>query len=341
MKKITVFLPQNKEQILSCYPFLQEITNLYPDGEIHLLILEELKKYLLFFEKNFFIHTYNLEDYNVAGLYKYIYNLKRVNNIDIYIDLVGTLASATIGIFVKANQRIGLDKGMARFLYNQRIQISTHMSSERIYLNLLRKWNNKSDENFFISRECKDVNPFEGPLVQNRLISQEFTKGYFLCLIDSLGDIKSELYQDGNEREDTTEEHFWRSFFESFTDQRFVVFSEKIDVELSDFLKSLTSRNDYFHQRGHNLEDLSALLDYSSAVLTDSSFYSSVGIYFQKPVFLLRAKNLELPLSYYIKNRPFVVKVDGERYEVTLGKTKRSLSSINQVVDLVHEVLKI
>ncbi|MDH5581258.1 MAG: hypothetical protein OEY33_05080 [Bdellovibrionales bacterium] len=340
MKKVMVFLPQTKEQVLACYPFLQELTTLFPEGKIHLLILGNLKKYLLFFEKNFIVSTYEPEEYTVAGLYKFIYNLEKIDDIDIFIDLVTSLSSASVGIFVKAKERIGFEEGIARFLYNRKIPNTLQMSFERKYLNLIWKWCQKDDENFFISRQQKEINPFENPLVQNRLISQEFTKGYFLCLIDDLGEIKSELYQE-EERKDTEEEHFWRSFLESFTGQRFVIFSEKLDGDLHDFLKTLTPRNEYFHQRGHGLDHLLTLLDYSSALLTDSSFFSSLGIYFQKPVFLLQSKNIDLPLTFYIKNKPFIIQGDREGYEITLGKTKKELSSINQVVDLVHEVLKI
>ncbi len=340
MKKMMIFAPQKKDHILACYPFFAALRERDRDHEIHLLIKEELKPYLLFFGPHFIVHTYSQEEFSIPGLYKYFFNNEKIEHYDTTIDLIGNLTTATAQLFLKASTRVGFEKKLIKFFYTHSYIISESLRPEQKYLELLWKWLGEKEDDYIIFKELLDKDPFKNPLIQNKLIGEEFGQGYFLCIIESLGEIVSELYLE-EERKDTNEEYFWRSFFESFTGQRFVIFSETLDEELHDFLKSLTPRNEYFHQRGKTLDNLETLLDYSQALLTDSPFYTSLGLYYGKITFLLNGKSYTLPLSFALRPKPFVVSGDRAGYEVSLGQTKKELESMNQIIDLIHEVLKL
>lgn len=344
MKKILISAPRDPKRIISSIPFLHGLFREFPGCELNIVLDRGLEKFYSFLPFQVKLYPIKSQHWTLPEIHKFAKTLVSIHYIDLYFDLENSFKSAYLGLAFGCTERVGMEKGIKRFLYNKKITWKEEHENESFYLRYLEEYIGRVFKDLEVSGkvETKDG---PNPLVANGLFGDDVNPTYIIVLIEDLGERGSQMFRvnrDGTEEGavPTQKEIMWQDFFNFFQGQRFIFWSNSLDEELNDYIKTLSGANEYFHQRGNNYSNLIPIIRHSKAVITDSKEDSYLSAYGEIPTFLLVDESEELFSFEYFKKVPCVISLKNcVPAQIDLSYSKKDIKSMNQVVDFVHEIL--
>lgn len=273
MKTVLIYAPSTVFGAISAYPLIYKIHQTYQDLKIHLIVDEGLDEYFDFFNFSVSIHVLPKSKKHFFGIHHFCINLHEVFNVDIYFDLQGGFLAGCLGRNFKAFDRIGFLSKRNRFLLNYRVIEKNGALLDAQFLSLLEEFEGDSCSRFSLGQQSI-MEDQESNLIP--LFKEEEKEQRVLVFIDDLH----------------TSVDAWESFFSTFTNVKFIFWSNNHSESYEPILKSLDKERGLFsYIQGNRINELSKFIDICDAVITNQEWFGNVSSIREKKTFLF-VKNL-------------------------------------------------
>lgn len=157
MSQIVVRLPGKLTELVSSFPFLENLRHFYEVHDIHLIVDKELAPYLVLLPFNAFIHAFDKTQYPGAlDIPRFVAHQENINDVSKFYSLTDSKIDAAFGKAFNAKEKIGFKYGLtANFLFDKKIVVDENLHPMKKYLKLMED-NIKKDAQYF-SRELESV----------------------------------------------------------------------------------------------------------------------------------------------------------------------------------------
>jgi hypothetical protein len=320
--KILIYVPKDLTELTAAIPFFHVLHESYPDAQLQAIATKYSQKFLKSFSFKIETFVYDDKEMGLPGIHKYAVNNHEIFNIDLFLDLEGTLKSSFLGFSFKSKSRVGFEKGVNKFLLTHRVLPIDSYRPDRKYLGLL--------ENFM---ECsfsgRKVIGLERVELENEKNADELEKSppYFLIHANDLLEQKE----------------FWNDFFRFFDDQYFVVWFDpelgegKLE-ETSSFLKALESENKYELRTGTD-EFFMKLLLHSEIFLTEDLIWTCFANYFGKNTYCLVSKATDIPFMEHFERTAVLIEwKDGVPSKWIAEDSSQPIGTVDKLVNIFYEI---
>ena len=239
--KILVKMPFSSDEYIKSFPFIHALRQEYHKAQIY-LITDDQNKMLANFLVPLAVESYTLPECerSILKLHRYAANLTEVFNINLYFDLEGTKASASLGKFFRVEKSIGPDRGLIKLLYD-------HAYTDRDALFLLESFVDKS----FTSQKVRGG-------VSHPIKDVLDLPDYFVLF---------PLHLDIPEIAT-----MWESFINTFEDKTFVIWRNSTDDLVTPFADKLKKHNDVRVLLDDSLSKTEQFLINAKAVFSDEKW---------------------------------------------------------------------
>ena len=324
MKKTVVFPTQDLSQVAKTFVFMRKLEELYPETEINVLgTKENLFPYQVLSER---YHCFEIpqEMMTKIGVYKFLYNLNDVFNIETSFDLESSTLTGIMSVTLRPSRRIGWDKkgGTQRLFYNERIS-QGGQKDEQSYLKFLgvESSNNvehiniymKQSENSLSSKANSILQEIKEPLIC--LYPHQFTEyseeegrklisSFYMELLEELKDFKVLMFYGGEIPREV----------EDFTSLKIMPPNPKLVREALIGCKYTLTEYEW-------VSSFMALEGKPSCFISSNTGYMAPIFYKQKPAFLKLAE-------------------DGPEYFLNEEGEKKDIMHVSHFVDFITEYLE-
>lgn len=330
-KKILVRAPSQLDKMVMAFPFFHELHKEFSGEEIHLIVDEEKKEILKFVPTKFTTHLLPLDKRSVAGIHHFVVNTTDVFNIDLFFDLDDSFKSAFMGFNFRGKERVGVNQGLKKFLFNKKIEAPTHPYIDKQYLDRLKVITGKEYDNLkFTPREFIEI--VEQIVKHSEILSPDF--------VLVLADAKS-FYENFK---------LWTSLLSSFEGIgikiSLVGSAEEKRVDEETFLKEMQTWPCFSQLEMIPFEDSSSLIKAivtTKGVLTDMSWAGQVSSYFGVDSFVFSQKEFNILEGECFVQRPkYVLLSDkAQSIQVDLDRVTQNLEGTEKLIELIHERFRI
>lgn|GEM_PF-6639668 len=256
MKKILIKLPSKLEELASTWPFFELLCKEAKDDQIQVIYDELLAPWYEWPIQGLEAFKLSEKERSLLGVHKYSVRENDIFNIDIYIDLEGSLISAYMGYCFKAKQRFGVhSNAWAKIFYHHRVLTSQGQSLDARYVMILEKVLEQSFSEFkFIP------SPAKLPEVED-LFKTLNPRDCTLVVLNQLN-------------EETID--FWGQFFNGFHSQKFILVGLEQTFALRDLHQELGPENEYYYELSFDFLRLRGLIELCSGVICDEIWLASL-----------------------------------------------------------------
>jgi ADP-heptose:LPS heptosyltransferase len=258
VKVIAIKLPFDLQERLQSFPLLHCINEKFPNADIHFFTPLKQIEILNLLPFKAFYHELNEDELtNVFDVHRYSVNAK-IHNVDLFISLTNSFLDASLGLALKAKERLGFADGWKKHLFTHKHPrpVGHHLAED--FLSLYSTYTNESPAKIkVLSRELTPT------------LSDWDNLPYLAINISPLRQaaIEDELAELIN-------------FFEN---QRIVLFSsedqDKAQLLLQPFLHKLNKKNIYVNFIYEDWIELAKMLAFSRGVITFNGPVASMAAY--------------------------------------------------------------
>ncbi len=319
MQKIVIRAPKELGKQAATLALVQYFSQKMPELSIEVIVDQgapQLYQYVELVKK---IHELPQEKDGVLTIFPWVHNNKDFFAIDLYMDLRGTNASATLGIALKAKARVGFANAFTKPMFTASLPVEkNHQFLDERYLALCESYFNQS-----IPGQLNG----EFPLPNEKEETQLLGLGSFLLL-----GLKSSLWP--------CHQKIWQRWFRELSGGTLVIVLDQDDEETAakEWLNQQKSDNFLVMQKPDARATL-MLMSYAKGVLSDSPVYTHVANFYGQTVGALAFELSEYPTFSTFSPRPHIflerdgqiatwISADGERLIVDQEEATDALFSI-------------
>lgn len=328
IRKILVKAPPEKEAAFNIFPFLIALSEEYPKAEINIICEEKCSLAYNFLPFKVRAFERPKDKLSLIETHHYCANLDDVFNVDLFFDLENTFNSAFMGFNFRAKERVGYEVGWNKYFLTKRFIPEQSTSIERSSLRLLESYTGKKNPELKVSRirtEGAQVEKIE------QLFKEPEPPKFIMVMLDSFKNITKQI-------------EMWKKFFDSFHDQKFIIWSQEDEDLISEIFSSIDlGHNDLYMHRGSDTKELVYLLNKVQGVVVNDVWAEALCNYFGvSAVSLLTPEQVALPRYQYFIFKPqrFFFQANGS-IKFSYLEEEREYSEMNQVVDHLHFYFKL
>ena len=322
IRKILVKCPKTELEVIECLPFIVTLSEEFPKAEINLIVEDDCSLALNFLPFKVKVFERPIVNQSLIETHHFCANLTDVFNIDLYFDLENSFNSAFMGFNFRAKERVGYEVKWNKLFLTKKFQLPLSLSQEKLSLKLLELYMEKSFQDVRIIKMKES-----GQNIDNieKLFKEPEQPKFILVMLDNFLNVSSQI-------------EMWKSFFDSFQKQKFVIWSKHDENVISDLFASIDlGHNDLFIQRGANIKEMLYLFSKVKGVITNNLWAEGICNYIGVDSLSLLNFKKNWPQYDYFKCKPqriFLGK--DEVIEHHLYDEVRILKEMNQVVDQIH-----
>ncbi len=322
ISKILIFAPKESTELTATIPFFHVLHETYPDAQIQVIIPKDSEKYYQSFAFGIECFEYDDKELSLPSIHKYAVNKNEIINVDLFLDLEGTMKSCFLGFSFKAKNRVGFENGIHKFLLTHRVEPIDSYRPDRKYLGLL--------ENFLeVSLSDKKVIGVEKVAKQMEKNPEELINlpPYFLIHANDLLEQKE----------------FWNDFFRFFDDQHFVVWfepklGEEVLLETEAFLKKLDTENKYELRTGTD-EFFMKLLLHSKIYITENLIWTCFANYLGLDTYCLVSKATDIPFMEHFQKTPILIEwKEGIPNKWIAPDSSQPIGTVDKLVNIFYQI---
>jgi len=327
VKKILVKLPRNINEVFETFPFLVTLSEEFPKAEINVIAEDGGSAALAYLPFKIKIFERPVHKQSLIETHHYCANLHDVFNIDLYFDLENTLNSSFLGFNFRAKERIGYEVKWNKYLLTKRYPNPTGLTTEDKSIKLLEHFLQKTLSDVRISKAFEPGSQIEK--IEELFKTPEQPK-FIMLMLDKFEVVTRQI-------------EFWKKFFDSFENQKFVIWTKEDEGVISDLFSSIDlGKNNLFMHRGSDPREMIYLLGKVQGVLTNNLWAEGLCNYFGADFISIVETSERLPAYHYFKYKPrraFLINSDSLKYNDL--KDEKTLESINAFVDTIHFTFKL
>jgi hypothetical protein len=328
IRKILVKCPPLLEDAFNTFPFLIALSEEFPRAEINLICEEGGSFSYLFLPYKVRCFERPREKLSLIQTHHFCVNLNDVFNIDLFFDLENSLNSSFLGYNFCSKERVGYGIGWNKYFLTQNFLLVGTPSLETRCLQLLSLYTKKSFSDLKISSgrdEATEVENIE------QLFKEPVPPKFILIMLDNFQNVTKEISR-------------WTKFFDSFHDQKFVIWSYVDQENISElFSKIDLGHNQLYMHRGYNPKELLYLFNRVMGVVTNNLWAEGLVTYFGvNSLSFLSSTQTTLPSYQFFKCRPprfFFSESGGIQYKYL--EEEKDFLEMNLVVDHLHFQFKL
>ncbi|MEA9355077.1 hypothetical protein SHI21_02640 [Bacteriovorax sp. PP10] len=322
VKKLLVKFPRVKEDVMQCLPFIVTLSEEFPKAEINIIVEEGCSLILTFLPFKVKVFERPATKLSLIETHHYCANMHDIFNIDLFLDLEGSLNSAFMGFNFRAKERVGFEIKWNKYLLTKKFPEPTNLSVEKKAMRLLE---------LFLGKDLKDVriakNRETGQPISNieKLFQEPEPPKFIMIMLDNFANVSKQI--------DT-----WKYFFDSFQKQKFVIWSLEDEDVISDLFASIDlGHNDLFMQRGSNIKEMIYLFTKVKGVIVNNIWAEGLCNYVAVDTLSFFDKKDKWPSYDFFKYRPQRILFTHEApIKYFVMDEVREMYEMNQVVDQIH-----
>lgn len=272
MKKVLIKLPAKLEELACVWPFFELLSEHALGDQVQVIYDEKLAPWHEWPVEGLDCFKLPQKDRSLLGVHKFSVRENDIFNIDIYIDLEGSLISAYMGYCFKAKQRFGVHSNTwAKIFYHQRVLATQGRSLDERYIMILEKVFEQSFEGYQLVPSSPQV-PAQEDLFK--------TLNPRDCILVVLNQLNEETID------------FWGQFFNGFSQQKFIIVGLEQSFALRDLHQELGPENEYYYELSFDFLRIRSLVDLCSGVICDEVWLASLIALMGRDVQYLGQKDL-------------------------------------------------
>lgn len=259
IKVIAIKLPFDLQERLLSFPFLHAIKEKYSEAEFHFITPKKDIEVLNLLPFHAFYHEFDEDELNsIFDVHRYCVHAK-IFNVDLFINLTNSFSDASIGLSLRAKQRLGFSDNWKTLVLNQKTKrpVGHHLCEDFFELYKIHVNANVDSKIKVMSREL--------PSVVSEWDSQPYIAVNLSPLKDAL--ISGE----------------WAKLMHEFEGQRVIFFSsedrERVAPMIDTFIAHLPKKNSYSFFLQKDWIELGKMLAYARGVITYEGPIASVSAY--------------------------------------------------------------
>ncbi len=322
VKKILVKLPRNNHEVYCCFPFLVTLSEEFPKAEINIIVEENGSAALGYLPFKIRVFERPSNKLSLIETHHYCANMHDIFNIDLFFDLENSLNSAFMGFNFRARERVGYEIKWNKYFLNKRVPDEPGLSIEKKSMKLLESYLEKSlsDVRIYKSKESgAQVEKIEA------LFNLPEPPKFIMIMLDNFTNVSRQI-------------ETWKKFFDSFENQKFVIWTKEDEGVISDLFASIDlGKNNLYMHRGTDPKEMIYLMSKMYGVIANNIWAEGLCTYFGIEFISFLESEENLPQYDFFKFKPkrAFVSADGKIKFIYLDEV-RELEIINQLVDLIH-----
>lgn len=326
-KKILVKVPPRKDELLQTFPFFITLHNEYPADEIYIICEEDCSPLFSFLPFKARVFERPKEKMDLIQTHHFVVNLNEVFNIDIFFDLENSFNSAFMGFNFRAPIRIGFEVGWSKHLYTHRYPEEEPLPLEKKAIRLLENYTKKNFQETRIFSETVDLQMVEK--VEKLFKEPEQPKIVMVMLYNLETTVK--------------EIELWKSFFDGFNNQKFVVWSLDNQDAISDvFSKIDLGSNNLTMHTGCFVKEMTYLFSKISGVVTNNILSEALCSYYGVNSITLMDESAPASSYAFYRYRPKRIRYKSVEPQIYYHESEdREFESLNAVIDYLHFIFKL
>ncbi|MFA6236913.1 MAG: hypothetical protein WC635_06255 [Bacteriovorax sp.] len=328
IKKILVKCPPGIENAFSTFPFLVTLSEEFPKAEISIICEQNdsLAYNFLPFKMRCFERP--KDKLSLIQTHHFCANLHDIFNIDLFFDLENSFNSAFMGFNFRSVERVGYETGLNKFFLTRKFPAPVTLPLEVSCLKLLELYLERNFQDVKIQKakiEGVQVEPIE------QLFKEPEPPKLIMVMLDNFQNVTKQIA-------------VWTAFFDSFQDQKFIIWSQEDQDMISELFASVDlGHNDLFVHKGTNTKELIYLLNKVRGVVTNNvwseglcNFYGTNALsFFTEPVPVL-------PQYEYFRMKPQrLFFSEGAPIKYIYLDEVKEMAVMNEVVDHIHFQFKL
>jgi len=259
IKSIAVKLPFDLQERFCTFPFLHAIRNLYPKADLHLITPKFQIEILNLLPFEAYYHEFDEDEIQtILDVHRFCVNSK-IFKVDLFISLTDSFPDSCLGLGFRAKERLGFSDGMKSWVLNQKAPrpIGHHLAED--YLSLINVHLKSTEEN------KQKVSSRELPVVVENSVELPY-------IAVNLSPLRGAVIEEE-----------WRELCDQFIGERIVFFassdSEKIYLQVQEFMDNLQGSNSYEFFKHQSWIDLGKMLAHAKGVITYNGPAASLSAY--------------------------------------------------------------
>lgn len=326
IKKVLVKCPPLLDDTFSTFPFLIALSEVFPKAEITVICEENCALAYQFLPFKMRIFERPKEKLSLIETHHFCANHHDIFNIDLFFDLENTFNSSFMGFNFRSRERVGYGVGWNKYFLTKNFLNPDNANSptlEAKCVKLLELYTEKPIQNSKVCRERVDGQKVEKI---EKLFQDPEAPKFILVMLDNFKNVSSQI-------------SMWTSFFDSFQNQKFIIwslFDEDLIWELFPDL-DLGENSIYIH-RGSNIKELTYVLNKVQGVVTNNIWSEGLCTYFGvNSITFLSNETPELPTYRYFYFKPQRVFMPAQApMKYSFVGEEREFLEMNEVVDHIH-----
>lgn len=322
VKKILVKFPREKNDVMQCLPFIVTLSEEFPKAEINIIVEENCSLILSFLPFKMRVFERPASKLSLIETHHYCANLHDIFNIDLFMDLEGSLNSAFMGFNFRAKERVGYEIKWNKYLLTKKFPLPSNLSIEKKSMKLLELYLKKNLRDVRIAKHRET-----GLAIGNieKLFQEPEPPKFILIMLDNFTNVSKQVDN-------------WKYFFDSFQKQKFIIWSEEDQDVISDLFASIDlGHNDLFMQRGSSIKEMLYLFSKVKGVIVNNIWAEGLCNYVAIDSMSFLDKKENWPEYTYFRYRPQRVLFTHQApIKYFVMDEVREMYEMNQVVDQIH-----
>lgn len=307
-KVIAIKLPFDLQERILTFPFLHLLREKFPEADLHFITPKYRIEVLNLLTFKAYYHEYEDGDFdNIFTAHRWC-ALSKIYNVDLFINLTNSFVDASLGLFLRAKNRLGFSDGWKTILLNMKCSRPQNWHLSEDYFELYKVLTKLNDVN------VKVLGRDPGAIIKDW---------------DSLPYIAINL---SPMRKAGIEEEIL-DLINSFEGQRILLFAsedqEKFQLLVESFIARLSPKNTYVNFVYKDWIELSKMLTYARGVVTFNGPVASLSAYCgSKTVILFDSENIRRTGPLYFLGESKILDVNEPRWQLT--QVSSSSSSLQE-----------
>lgn len=322
VRKILVKFPREALDVISCFPFIVTLSEEFPKSEISIIVEEGCSLALNYIPFKIKVYERPKTKLTLIETHHFCANMHDIFNIDLFIDLENSLNSAFMGFNFRAKERVGYEVAWNKYLLTKKFPDQPYLSTEKKSMKLLELLLNKSFNDVRISKTRETGQPIDNI---EKLFQEPEQPKFIMVMLDNFSNVSKQI-------------EMWKKFFDSFHNQKFVIWSMEDEGGISDLFASIDlGHNNLFMQRSSASKEMIYLFSKVKGVITNNLWGEGVCNYFGVDCMTLLDSKNNWPNYDFFRYRPqrVLFSPEGPIKYYFLDEV-REWGEINQVVDQIH-----
>lgn len=323
IKKILVKCPPGIENSFSTFPFFVALSEEFPKAEINLVCEEGTSDAYSFLPFKLRTYTRPKEKMSLVQTHHFCANQNDIFNIDLFLDLENSFNSSFMGFNFRAKERVGFGVGWNKYFLTKNFTPEENRDIENKCMRLLELYTQKNMEALRISRvraSGQNIEKIE------QLFAEPEPPKFIMVMLDNFQNVSKQI-------------EVWKKFFDSFENQKFVIWSLNDEDLISELFNSIDlGKNNLYMHRGSDPKEMVYLLNKVMGVVTNNIWAEGLCTYFgvNAITFCINQSNVFPEYHYFVfKPQRFIFSDSGEIKYKYLDE-ERDFSEMNLVVDHIH-----